>query len=247
MFTNFNFFKAFEGKEPDKEDKNFLIQSLYDAIDNNNLTKVQILIECYKIDCNIKYGIGELTPLLSAIWSGSLQICRYLSSYEFIDINKSDGLLNTPLQTSIIVPIKNNWVFNCIVGHNSCDINHKNDSGDSALHLAIKERTSSDEQSKLLEIIYKLLEHKNLEVEAVDADKRNILHISCLNSDVEVVKLIMKKVDISKLICMKDSDNKRPIHYCNNNPRLYELLKLAEFMPNKPIYSDQKVSIEYEF
>lgn len=164
---------------------------------------VKLLLETQKnIDVNMicdvyhdeEYCSFSLTPLMTAIRSHGIEIMELLLKHPNIDVNKPARNEMTPLLFGIFSEDSNVEEILLLLEHPDIEINKQNESGYSALMLALND----------LEILRVLLEQPNIDVnlqlkysEFEDWSEYTALMIAAercttLQQDLEVFKLLLK-------------------------------------------------------
>jgi ankyrin repeat protein len=228
MHTNydrFNLFKLFENKKSDVITQVDLDTALFRAISDNDVYLVELLLSAGASPNAIETHT-LLSPLQSAVLINSLILTRLFVKIDEVDINYCDSLNYDALTHALSNPVLNIHIINCILGSDRLDIN-KNIDGESILHIALNRRLNTSEDYIIIDAIQKILsipafKHvKNFEGELP-------LHIVIKNNDLKVLRFFMELPNFKDLCNVKNNDSKTPVDLSRNNPRLYEILKLAQ-------------------
>jgi ankyrin repeat protein len=171
-------------------------QEIFDAVRNNELEKVKVLVKNDASLVNIKDEAGN-TPLHNAAITGSFEIIGYLLS-KGADINAQNMQLNTPLHEAIQSRKENTA---CLLIEKGADLSKINIHEQTPLH-----RAASANQKRA----GKMLITKGTEIDPVDRYKRTpFLLVARQTGDVEFGKLLLNK---GAEINVKDQDNQMALN-----------------------------------
>lgn len=94
-------------------------------------------------------------------------------------------------------------IVNFLLKDCHCDINLKNNDGDTALHLAAKTSSAN--------IVQTLLNVKDVNVYVRDKKGKTVLHNAVLSEKIDIVDMLLHKDNT--FVYLKDENNQTPLHY----------------------------------
>jgi len=193
-------------------------QEIFEAVKNNDLTKVKQQVERDASIINLKDKSGN-TPLHNAAITGSVTMVEYLLS-KGADINAANTLLNTPLHEAL--SYKKDELAKMLI-NKGADVKRQGEKGNSPLHIAVLKSTKSTVE---------FLIEKGADLESRQIAQATPLNLLTLMSDnYEVAQLLIEKgADINS----RNRNGSTPL----NNAAQFGHMKILDLMLDKKAVFD---------
>lgn len=185
-------------------------QEIFDAVKNNDLAKVKVLIEKEPSLLGKKDDASN-TPLHQAAISGTFEITEYLL-FKGADINSENSKSNSPLHESLING--KNEIAKILI-EKGADVQKQNLEGKTPLHYAAR-------YSRIP--ILELLISKGVNLEVQDKNRKHtpLLYLSMMANNADAAKILIEK---GANVNVKDRDSWTPLNHAIHG-RNIELINL---------------------
>jgi ankyrin repeat protein len=225
-FKKFRFLNLFESKTEINQTN--INEKLHESIRSGQLVETELLLD-FGADPNY-IGNNGLSGLHLAVLFNWEYIVKLLLQQEKINVNIKDTLFEeTAMHHACCHSVKSNIIFDVLLNFERTDINETNMVHMTPLMMLINEYYATDDATRSMYRIKKILEHPDIRVNLIDEFGSSCIHTAVMQNNLYAAKLLLQNKFIN--IDIKDSKGRKPLDIAteNENLRMAELLKLCDF------------------